>query len=175
MRLLIAVLLIIVLTPFAQADRSLEGSQVYLDGPWIYQEGDTYIVQMTVSNGSTDMEWIAEFHIFYPPCLDVLAGWYEDMGEPEGPQFRFEIYDHACAFIDDNGGWGEIYDGESLIFWMEVFVNMACDEGEEIIHWLLQGDIYGDEPHVVEGDFIIEILESVATESTTWTQLRSLY
>ncbi len=175
MRLLIAALIIMAVAPMAIADRSIAGSQVYLDGPWIYVEGDTYIVEMTVTNGSTDLEWIAVFRIYYPPCLDVLAGWYEDMGEPTGPQFRFDIYDAYCEFVDDDGGWGEIYDGESLTFWMEVFVNEACDAGPEIIAWLLEGDHYGDEPHIVEGLFEITIEEPTAVANSTWSTIRNLY
>lgn len=175
MRLLIAVLAIIALAPMALADRSIAGSTVTLDGPWIYVEGDTYTVQMTVTNGSTDLEWIATFRITYPPCLDVLAGWYEDMGEPTGPQFRFDIYDTYCEFTDDNGGWGEILDGESLIFWMDVFVNEACEAGPEIIYWFLEGDDYGEEPHTLEDLFQITIEEATASRGTNWSTLRSLY
>ncbi len=178
MKKLILFVAIVAIALPAVAERSMTGGYALLTSPdpAVFIPGTTVTCEFFVYNGSVDVEWTAEVWFLFPCCFNVLSGWYDDLGQ--GWTFFFDVFgdcQNGALFYDGDGGWGEIYDDTSGYFYVEVYVGEDCECGPDVIHWYQQGDIYGDEPHFVEGFIDIEICDQTGAEESSWSTLKALY
>ena len=172
-RLLLALALVALFTAPALADRSMAGGYCNLIGPTTANPGDLVTFEFYVWNGSTDTEWTADVIFTFPECFEVTGGYYDDGGA--GWSFVFNgIGTNVGAFNDGDGGYGEIYGSEGGTFYVEVLLGTDCECGPVTIHWFQQGDIWGSDPHFVEGDLPFTIC-GTPTEDATWSSVKSLY
>ncbi len=162
----------------ALADRSIEGSYVELIEPQgLLCACSTYEFVFYVWNNSMDVEWIAEIIITFPDCWEIVAGsdWYTPDPGAAGPfNFMFIGGGNVAHWADADGGWGEIYGGEGGHFGVTVHI---CPDmvGDVPIYWGLQGDIYGNEPHYVDGEIWVIVSDTTPVEDSTWSKVKGLY
>jgi hypothetical protein len=176
--LVIASAMLLVAGGAIAGDRNLEGSYVELvdPDPAVFCPCETYTLTFYVWNNSTDAEWIDLVEFMLPDCweVDPESGGYDDSGASNTWSFAFQASGNLCAFIDSDGGYGEIYGQEGGYFWFDVHV---CPDaiGEVPIDWHLSGDEWGDPPHEVYGTIYVEVSQGSPTEHTTWGQVKGLY
>ncbi|MCP4549925.1 MAG: hypothetical protein GY835_26000 [bacterium] len=170
---LILALVAICATP-ALADRSMAGGTCVLNSPTTVTPGSTVTFEFDIFNGSADAEWTADVVFTFPACCEVVSGYYDDSMHAGGLcAFTFEgAGTNVASFLDGDEGYGEIYGNDHVYFYVEVTVN--CTDGIELIHWFQQGDIYGDEPHFVEGDVEFTV-GTTAADISTFSNVKSLY
>lgn len=155
---------------FAQ---SMVGCTVDLIGPMTVNPGDTGVVfEFLVYNGTPDNEWVSDAVFTFPDCFTVTAGSYNDGGW--GFVFNFIAAGNVATFEDGDGGWGEIYADYFCTFYVTVDVGADCPAGPATVHWFLQGDIFGADPHFLEGDVDFTI-GGTATEASSWSSVKALY
>lgn len=175
-RMLLTLALIALFATPALADgRSIAGSYVELVGPPEGVIGETVVVEMLAYNASTDVEWIADFIITWPGCVDVLDGWYVYEGDNPTFLLNFEAVESQARFTDGNEGWGELYGGEFVTLFVELTLTEDCIPTTQIINYHLYGDIYGDPPHEVEGTFEWPVTGGVPNEISTWAIVKAMY
>ena len=160
----------------ALAERSMAGSYVELLAPSSGCPGGVYTFEFYVWNGSVDTEWVSNIILTFPDCFTVQGGsWIPDPGASGGFDFILNgIGTNVAAFDDANGGWGEIYGTEGGTFYVEVLIGDDCPVGPTMIHWFIQGDIYGGEPHFAEGDLDFTI-GGTPVEPTSFSNVKALF
>jgi len=119
-----------------------------------YIPGTTFDLLFTIYNASNDNEWLSAASLDFPE--DVIVNSSTD----------FVVSDRSLttdnntgdgaliSWNDGNGGYGNIFPGESA----EATVNVTVEpdfSGEMILHWTLSGDIWGSEPHTISGQIIL--------------------
>lgn len=155
---------------FAQ---SMAGGYVNLISPTAVNPGDTGVeFEFYVFNGSVDTEWTSDVIFTFPSCFTVTSGYYDDGGL--GWVFIFSAAGNVANFNDGDGGYGEIYDGDGGYFYVTVDVGGGCPVGPATVHWFQQGDIWGSNPHFIEGDVTFTI-GGTATDDTTFSSVKALY
>ncbi len=156
--------------------REIDGATVTLD-PASLPLGPVEL-EFHVTNDSQDAEWIGYFSFLLPPCMTIVDGtdYYVD---PDASFWADPIF---TAYNGQHGAWegwtssqygflGSTDDG-----YFYVTVDNQCDCGTyQLIHWELQGDLWGSDPHFVEGDIEVFIECETATETSTFTTLKALY
>jgi len=174
MRKMLALLALIALavTP-ALADRSLDGSNVTTD-PASVNAGTTGVAMtLFIYNGSVDVEWIASGFVTLPSDLTFLT--VDGYNNPSGNPIDFAIAGGTLNFSDPDGGWGQIYDGDTCEVYVTIDVPADADCGMNVITYGLQGDIYGSDPHYVEGATDFEIVCTTGAQTTDWSAIKALY
>lgn len=166
-------LLALVAAP-AMADRDMTGGTCEVLSPSFLVPEAVNVIEFIVVNNSPDAEWTAEVVFTFPECIEITGGWYD--GTPANPtaDFDFSFAGTVASFVDGDLGYGEIYAlGDYCLFYVEVIPHCAC--GDYLVHWSQLGDIYGAEPHFIEGDVTVTVCDDVATQNSNWTSLKSLY
>ena len=175
--LTLLVLTVLLATP-ALADRDISGSYVTVDPV----EAETGIVELCFYawNNSSTFEWITDVTITLPTCMTILADPPATATPEEGFNFNAEpIFTGYGTNVgnwhgEDDYGYGFLFGLMGGYFCMTVQIDCECDIIYNI-HWELQGDGYGDEPHFVEGDLDFTVLCSTPTEDGTWSDVKALY
>ncbi len=151
---------------FAEDGRNISGSTIECSEDEFYA-GETITWTFTVYNASMDEEWLDEIYIDFPNGVIVnsstnfVGGTAGDLVTDNATGDGAEIH-----WTDNNGGWGNIYHGESAS--AEVNVTIDLDfMGNIDITYEISGDDYGSEPHDISGD--IELIN--AGELITWISL----
>lgn len=166
----LAILALFAAPVFAQ---SMAGGYVNLISPTTVNPGDTGVMfTFYVYNGSPDTEWTAAVTFTFPTCFTVTAGSYNDGGL--GWVFNFAAAGNVGTFSDGDAGYGEIYDGDGGYFYVTVDVGAGCPAGPATVHWRQDGDIWGADPHFIEGDVTFTI-GGTAAETTTLSSVKALY
>jgi hypothetical protein len=166
----LAILALFAAPGFAQ---SMAGGYVNLISPAMVNPGDTGVeFTFYVYNGSVDTEWTADVIFTFPTCFTVTGGSYDDGGL--GWVFIFNAAGNVASFNDGDASYGEIYDGDGGYFSVTVDVGAGCPAGPASVHWFQQGDIWGSDPHFVEGDVDFTI-GGTATGESTWSSVKALY
>ncbi len=165
-------LLALIATP-ALADRSMAGSYVVTD-PISVTAGTTVPVMIEFYNGSVDVEWMTYGFVQLPSNLTFVS--VDGYDNPcSGSPFDITISGGLLEVTDPDGGWGNLYDMCSLYVFTTVEVPADAECGWLAISWGMQGDIYGDEPHYVEGTTDFEVVCTTGTENSDWSTLKALY
>jgi len=130
--------------------RSVAGSWLALD-PSSYTAETTEDFTVTVHNASDDVEWIAEVTLDFPPGATINSGTNLVGGSGGDLTFSGTGDGALVTWSDEDGGWGNIYDGETATATLNVtFSGLA---GDLSLPWGIQGDIYGSDPHYIDGTF----------------------
>lgn len=175
-KLLIAIALMALAASPALADRSMAGGTCTIIAPATANPGDTVTFEFLICNNSTDAEWTAAVYFTFPTCMTVLGGSYDPTStDGHTLSFVFTNNEHTAFFDDGDGGYGEIYGaGDCGTFYVDVAIGTDCECGPVLIHWEQIGDVYGAEPHFVEGDESFTLCETPADDAT-WSAVKSLY
>ena len=175
MRKMILVLALVAIAAApALADRDMTGGTCDVLSPAFLVPEAVNVVEFLITNNSPDAEWTTDVIFTFAECFEVTGGWYTDNGSFTGAVFNFSFAGSVATFLDGDAGYGEIYGaGDTCLFYVEVIPHCEC--GDYLVHWFQQGDIYGAEPHFVEGDVTVIVCDVTATQNSTWTSLKSLY
>ena len=157
----------------ALADRDMTGCTVELMSPLSANPGETVTFTFWVCNNSPDNEWTSNVIFTFPECISALDGWVD--GGAVTPSFDVVIDPgNVIAFMDGNGGWGEIYTDYCYTFFVSASLSTDCESGVAEILWEQQGDGYGAEPHTITGTLPFTI-GVTPTDGSTWSAVKSLY
>jgi len=137
-------------------DRNMTGSYAWTEPDAVYP-GTTLDLDLYVHNGSPDVEWISSFEMDLPAGVALNSA--GSMGGGSGAAL---VYTGAtgngalCVWSDPDGGWGNIYDGETG----HAVVNLTFTSmgSEVVVPYTIFGDIYGSDPHQVSGEIVISTL-----------------
>ena len=170
--ILISLIFLLIATP-ALATRDMTGSTCVLVTPATGNLGETVVFMFAVCNHSPDNEWTSNLILTFPECFTVLDGWWDD-GDV-GSDFDVVIDPaNVIAFMDGDGGWGEIYQDYCFDFFVEATIGADCPTGTVEIHWEQQGDGFGEEPHTITGTMSFTI-GVTPIDTSTWSRVKSLY
>jgi len=151
-----------------EEDRNISGSTIECSHDEFYV-GETVTWTFTVYNASTDDEWLDEIYIDFPPGVIVNSSTNFVGGSAGDLVSDGAVGDGAeIRWYDDNGSWGNIYDGESASAEVDVTI-IQNFVGDIDITYEISGDDYGSEPHTVYGN--IELIN--VGEIITWIDLDS--
>lgn len=169
--LLIAVCILAFAIP-AMAGRSLEGSYVELVSPTDPMPDTTYTFTFYVWNNSFDTEWVSDVWLTFPDgyVLDAMSMAY-DNPNPTPSLFVWDMLvdGQTAQWNDGDEGYGELYDQVGTNIYIDV---TTPDEITGEIYWELFGDIYGAEPHYVDGSIMLGF---TPVEESTWSSIKAMY
>jgi hypothetical protein len=131
-----------------------------------YKADKTQELCFQVHNGSTDFEWLRSVRVTFPSGTSYpWTSWtasckQQDATDSTGNPVHFSCdgasVQHQVVYTDtDFDGYGEIAPGASWGFCVDVAVPTDYS-GDRWVHWGVQGDKYGGEPHEVTGSFLME-------------------
>jgi hypothetical protein len=172
MKVLMVAITILALT-FAAGAREIDGAYVSLTSPAPLDIVPATVMTFIfwVQNDSGDAEWLSNIHITFPDGFNLVEG---SMGFAEiatgRPSFDMTVSGQTAQWDDNDGGYGEIYSTEGTEVWVDAFVPGCYECGE--LYWELWGDVWGAEPHYVDG--VIDLCPSPVEEST-WGSIKALY
>lgn len=129
--------------------RSVAGSSFVADRT-SYTPGTTFDIQFTLTNLSADFEWIAGVHLQVPTGVEVLSS--TDLVGGTTPLSTTGAVGNGVAldWVDANGSWGNVKNGQSATATVQVHVDNA--EYEDLVFdYTIDGDGYGAAPHSVDG------------------------
>ena len=148
------------------SDRSIAGSDVSCspDDPngCNYTAGSSVAMEFRITNASGDSEWVDEVSVTFP------AGWTVACNSQDASDSGSHAVSMACTvssttvtYTDDDGGYGEIYDGQTWDFTIDVTAP-AGTTGSQTVGWSISGDDYGADPHDLTGSTSIVPVELVS-------------
>jgi hypothetical protein len=142
------------LDPLLPLERSVEGSTLTPD-PSNYEPHQTQTYTLTVYNNSSDYEWLSQVTLDFSSGVVVESS--SDFVGGSGGELASNHATGPGALLswdDENGGWGNIYGGESAT--CQITLSFLGISGDLSIPFSIRGDIYGDEPHEIFGNMILE-------------------
>ncbi|MCB5252968.1 MAG: C25 family cysteine peptidase [Candidatus Cloacimonadaceae bacterium] len=150
--------------------RDVSGSTLTCDAT-SFSAGSSATWSFTVSNGSTDAEWIKDIQITFPPAVTVnsvsdFTGGSDSM--PASPQSGNGIT--INWHYEDSSGYSGIHGGETATATVNVSI-AASAAGNLNLPWIITGDDYGSAPHSVSGSINLSGTGSVTMAD--WVSLSS--
>ena len=117
----------------------------------------------SANNASPDTEWISGITLTLPVGWQVACN-SQDPTDSGGNTVDFDCAaaGNVVSYLDNNGGYGEIYDGESWGFCVDITPTVAS--GPQMIDWEMQGDVWGGLPH-----YMATRSPSTRAWATRWT------
>ena len=142
-------------------DKSIEGSTLTLNYT-DYEPGTTIDWTFTLYNNSTDTEWLKNVYITFPAGIIVNSATNFTGGTAD---MLPDLTSGNGITIHWNGqtteGWGVIQGGQSATAIVNVTI-LSSFAGDLILPYIIQGDIYGGEPHELNGQIVLsEIIPPV--------------
>ncbi|NLW18904.1 MAG: hypothetical protein GXY81_04360 [Candidatus Cloacimonetes bacterium] len=131
-------------------DRSIAGSTLVVDAT-NYLPGDTVDWTFTVTNASTDTEWLKYVHITFPTGVTVNSA--TNFVGGSGGDLNPNITSGNGITIDwfgQSGNWGVIQGGQTASATVNVTIGSSFG-GNLNLPFTIDGDVYGAEPHTVSG------------------------
>ncbi|MDA3910636.1 MAG: T9SS type A sorting domain-containing protein [Bacteroidales bacterium] len=120
--------------------------------------GESVNWDLTVTNGSTDSEWIKNIMINFPSGMEIISA--TDFYDSNDTLFSNEILGDGVIitwFNETDAGWGIITGGETAT--ASISADIAEDfSGDLEIEYQFVGDIYGADPHYINDILVIENL-----------------
>ena len=134
----------------AIVDKSVAGSTMVSDTDGFYA-GTTLDLEFTVTNGSTDYEWLTDITLNFPAGMTVnsstaFTGGSSPMSSNGETGDGVTVTWHG----ETTSGWGVIEGGESASATLNVTFDSGL-AGSQDIAWSIQGDVYGSTPHSLSG------------------------
>ncbi|MCD4817689.1 MAG: LamG domain-containing protein [Candidatus Cloacimonetes bacterium] len=121
-----------------------------------YSQETTFDITFTIYNNSSDGDWFDEATINFPDGVNVNSSTNFSGGSGGAMETNANTGNGALiTWTDNNGGYGNIYDGESAASTVNVSVDSGFS-GDMILNWTLSGDAYGSAPHDISGEITIE-------------------
>ncbi len=120
-----------------------------------YNAGESFTLPLSLTNTSTDNEWISAASMSLPSGVTVSSG-TNFTGGTAGDL----VYDGSTgngitvSWTDPNGGYGQIYPDETANGSLSITVD-AGFTGDLVIPWTISGDIWGADPHEVSGSLVL--------------------
>ncbi|MFC1683398.1 hypothetical protein ACFL0G_04245, partial [Candidatus Zixiibacteriota bacterium] len=141
--------------------KDITGADVDIwDAPYI-APGETGIWYFRVTNSSPDLEWLDLIEMDFPPGITVNASSDFLNQVTIGSDL---IYDGTTGdgalvqWTDNDGGFGEIYDGDWAAASLSITVSPTFT-GDVSIDYHVSGDDFGAVPHDIVGTVVITALE----------------
>jgi len=136
-------------TALAKEARSIAGSTVVTGGAYV--PGTTALFCGTAVNASTDVEWLDAVTVTFPSGWTPVCHWQAANDSGEHPvAFDCIAAGNSVSYLDNDGDYGEVYDGCSWSFCVALNVPGGAS-GSQSVLWALSGDDYGTPPHEVNG------------------------
>ena len=137
-----------------QADKSITGSTLTLNYA-NYEPGATLDWTFSLCNNSTDVEWLKDVYVTFPDGIIVnsatnFTGGTEDMLPNLTSGNGITIHWHGQT----TGGWGVVQSGQTVTAIVNVTI-LPVFYGDLILSYTIQGDVYGSEPHQIEGQIAL--------------------
>lgn len=140
--------------PFLPGGRDISGSTFTADPP-DYQPGQTRQFTLFVTNASVDFDWLDGITLDFPPGANVLASTHFVGGSGGILASNYATGDGAIVrWMDTNGGWGNVYGGETVTATVTVAFAPAL-YGNLELPWTMSGDGYGAPPHDIIGKLVL--------------------
>ena len=136
-------------------DRSIAGSTFTLDAT-DYLPGTTVDWTFTVTNGSTDTEWLEDVIIAFPAGVTVNSA-TNFVGGGGGAMTPDVTNGNGVTITwhgETSSGWGVVQGGQTASATVNVTIG-ANFSGDLTLPWTINGDVYGQEPHVVSGTVVL--------------------
>ncbi len=135
-----------------------------------YTSGTTFDIVFTIYNNSGDWEWLDGATLDFPTDITVNSS-TNFVGGTDGDLVTDNNTGNGAmiTWTDENGGWGNIYGGESAVSTVNITVSGGFS-GDMVLDWTLSGDDYGSDPHDISGT--ITLTESAPSES--WLDVNPL-
>ncbi|HQP03151.1 MAG: T9SS type A sorting domain-containing protein [Bacteroidales bacterium] len=116
-----------------------------------FMAGGTYDFVFTAHNASNDSEWLKSITIDFPAGF-IVNSYTDFIGGSGGNLISTDpVGDGASVTWTTANQWGVIYDGESAVVTVNVTISSGFGNMLADIDYTLTGDIYGAEPHTLEG------------------------
>jgi hypothetical protein len=132
-------------------NRSIEGSYLECNQNSFFT-GEPFNWSFVLYNGSEDDEWLTELTLKIPEgiIIESATNFTGGSGGPlaftggfgNGPLMRW--------YGEDASGWGVVYGGEFANGQFSGHIESGFT-GNAVMDYVITGDMYGNEPHVVEG------------------------
>jgi Peptidase family C25/Propeptide_C25/FlgD Ig-like domain len=136
--------------------RDITGSYIVCntDG---FTPGETTSWIFTVFNAATDIEWISDAWIQFP--LGVTVNNATNFAGGTGGDMIWDGTTGTGANVNWHGlstnEWGVLHNGESAS--TEIDVTLSTEfAGDMTINYIIGGDGYGEDPHFVDGEIMLE-------------------
>jgi len=136
--------------------RSIEGSTLTCNAGG-FEPGETVDWTFTCENNSVDWEWIKGIMIDFPVGITVNSAG-DFAGGSDELEFTGELGDGAsCNWLGENSLGGFLHNGETANATLNLTITPGF-MGDIELNWQLTGDVYGLEPHIIDG--VIDVLSS---------------
>lgn len=140
--------------PFGlEGGESIAGSTVtWVSGTYNTGGGTTGTFCFSASNTSPDTEWLTGVTVTFPATW-VAACNSQDVNDSDGNAVAFNCLAtaNAVVYADTDGGFGEVYDGETWGFCVDVTPPVGTWPAPQVIAWNVLGDGWGGDPHTTTG------------------------
>ncbi|NLO11214.1 MAG: gingipain R [Candidatus Cloacimonetes bacterium] len=138
----------------ADTDRSIAGSTLVVDAT-SFMPGTTVDWTFTVTNGSTDTEWLKYVYITVP--TGVIVNSATNFVGGSGGEMSPNVTSGNGITIEwfgQSGNWGVIQGGQSATATVNVTISSFLS-GSFNLMYTIDGDIYGAEPHTIDGSITL--------------------
>ena len=138
--------------------RSIAGSYLECDQTE-FNSGEPFSWSFTLYNGSDDSEWLQNLSIQTPDGVVVESASNFTGGSGGDLEFNGSFGNGALLnwYGEDASGWGVVHDGEYAFGNFSGYIESGFAE-DAILDFVITGDIYGSEPHVLEGEITLSNL-----------------
>ena len=146
-----------------RSDRSIDGSTFTCDAAQ-YLPGTTVDLQFTIYNASTDTEWIEDASLDFPAGVVVNSS-TNFVGGSGGPMDTDNSTGDGALVSwhgETTSGWGVIQGGETATATVNVTFGSGLS-GTQDIAWTMDGDVYGSEPHSLNGTISLTVAGPTVT------------
>ena len=137
-----------------------------------FRPGQQLDLSLTVTNGSTDDEWLTDLWLdlpagtSVPACTDFMGGSLGDLtvtlpARARSPAAEDPVTLHWHGTYGSQG-YGVIRDGESATAVVSLVLPSAAGQGHDLA-WTVRGDQFGAAPHEVEGLLALAEAQTVLT------------
>lgn len=135
--------------------RSVLGSYLICHGDHL-NSGNDYTWGFTLYNSSLDAEWIKTLYLDFPPGLELTATTDFTGGSNGALVFQGGLGNGALAewHGEDASGWGVLKGNETATASLTFHAHEGLPETVPL-EYEIHGDIYGSEPHIVNGEILL--------------------
>jgi len=140
--------------PSTTSARDMSGSTISaLESSFL--SGASFTLHLSLVNASPDNEWALGASLQVPAGVSVVSS--TDFVVEGGLSLSTDNMTGNGAllsWIDPDGGWGNIYPGETATATVELMVSPGFAT-DLVMDWVINGDVYGADPHAVGGQLVL--------------------